>query len=252
MRKTKTIKFIPALLLMVFSSCGSSVIYVKQPIPIMRLDLNRFNKDLIGEYLVTDSIVDELFLDAINELYNPEIILETDTSVLLTFHMKIVISKHAIISKKILTGYMFKPFYDSLDKKDSALVDKITLVNDTVKVTLKELSDTLFNLEQQDILRRFKGHYLLNIKTEEAYQPILLSKISSGSLLIKDFEKYKIVNYYQSCSSNKSINKAEMINNGEGIKMKNSELKKFIKYDCFGIRYSLKKIIQPVSLSKIR
>jgi len=208
----------------------------------MRHNQNGFKSDQIGEYYITDSIVNEGFFDALNELYNPVIILETDTSIVVTAQLKIVISEQMIISRKLYSGYMHKTFFDSLSNKNTNEIDTIIFLGDTVKFVSKEQIDTLFNTHDQDIIRKFQGGYLLNKWHEEGYQPILLTKSQGGLLRLMDIENNYLVKYYWSFFTDKMDNKADLVNNGFAIELKNSELKHLVKNNYFTIRYLLKKI----------
>ena len=234
-------KFIPVILILVLSSCISSIVYVKHPLPKMRIDQNEFNSDIVGEYLITDTIIDVFFFDAFNELYNPKICLEPDTSFFVTVQMKVFISKHTIISKKLFTGYMSRSFYDSRDKELSNEIDTIIFIEDTVKLISKEQIDTLINIQNQDIVREYKEHYLLNKWHKEGFQPILLTKTQNGYWKILDIEENRLLEYYYSFDSEKMDMKAELVDNDEAIKLKNSELKYLIRNDYFTTRYSLSK-----------
>lgn len=239
--KPKKMKFIQALLFLILASCTTPVVIVKHPVPNMRRDLNGFNSDLVGEYLITDTIVNEVFFDALNELYNPEIILDTDTSVFITAKMKVVISKHAIISKKVYTGYLFRSLYDAEGINETDNIDAIIFLNDTVKIISKEEVDTLFNIQNQDIVRKYKGQYLLNKWNDSGYQPILLTKMQHGFWKLMDLEEDHLVDYYNSFDHENNEEKANLVYSEEAISLKNSELKDLIRNEYFTVRYTLAK-----------
>ena len=240
-------KFIQLFLLLLLSSCGASVVYVKHPVPKMKFNQKAFNSDLIGEYIITDSSLN-IGIDLLNELYNPKILFDTDTSVVVTGQLKIIIMNDMIIMKSIYSGYCLKPFYESqrnqrpdeIDKK----IDTIIYSGDTVKIISKEEIDTIFNIKQGDIVREYENSFMLNKRNYygEGYHPVLLTKLQPNHLIFMELNHNELVSYYWSFFTNKMDKKAEKAINNDVIKLNNSELKKLIQNNCFTLRYSIKKI----------
>lgn len=234
-------KLILGLLLFVLTSCAYTVVLVKHPVPKMRRDLSGFNSELIGEYTITDTLIDEDFFEAVNELYDPEIKLDMDSSVFIMAQMKVVISEHLVLSKKTFTAFMYRSFYNSQAPKLYDEIDTVIFLNDTVKIVLNEKVDTLFNNQNQDLLRKYKDHYLLNKSRDGAYQPILLTETELGSWQLMDLDENRLVDYYNSFDHEKSEAKANLVYAEEPITLKNSELRDLIQDDYFTVRYSLSK-----------
>lgn len=234
-------KFSIFFLLLILSSCADKKVYLKHPTPKMRIDQKGFNPLLYGEYVISDSTLDRGLFNAVNEVYKPKISLPTDTSVFITFQSKIILSENRIILKEIYTGYMFKSLYESVDKNQLNENDSLIFIGDTVKFILKANIDTLFNLENKDILRKYKDYYVLNKWHEEGYQPIILSRRNHEVLDLMDLKRNNLSAYYWSFDSGKINLKGDFVNNGEPINLKNSELKKLINNNCFTLRFSTKK-----------
>lgn len=208
------------------------------------MDQKGFNSDLIGEYVISDSILDKGFFTASNQMHHPEIFLPADTSVYFTFQSKVILSEKSIISKEIYTAYLFKSMYETFDNKHLDGNDSLIFLGDTVKIILKAQIDTLFDISNKDILRKYKGYYVLNKWHEEGYQPILLASRNKDVLDILDLNKNDLADYYRGFASDKMDFKADLINNGEKINLKNSELKHLINNNYFVVRYTLRKLNQ--------
>jgi hypothetical protein len=231
-------------LLVILASCADTRVYLKYPTPKMRMNQKGFNSDLIGKYAITDSILDKGFFSASNEMHHPEIFLPADTSVYFTFQSKVILSENSIISKEIYTVYLFKSMYETFDNKHLDGNDSLIFLGDTVKIILKAQIDTLFNISNKDILRKYKDHYVLNKWHEEGYQPILLSRRNKDVLDILDLNKNDLADYYRGFDTDKMELKVDLINNGETINLKNSELKFLIKNKYFTTRFKLQKANQ--------
>ena len=240
-------KFIQLFLLLILSSCGASIVYVKHPVPKMRYNQKAFNSDLIGEYIITDSSLN-IGIEILNELYNPKILFNTDTSSVVTGQLRIIITNNMIIKKSNYSGYMLMAYYNSQKNEYPAeideIIDTIVYVGDTVKFISKEQIDTIFNLQQRDIIRKYENGYILNSHNfyGEGYHPILFTKLPPDQLRLMDLDHNELVSYYWSFFTNKMEKKANKVINDDVIKLKNYELKRLIQNNCFTLRYSIKKI----------
>ena len=240
-------KFIQLFLLLLLSSCVSTAVYVKHPVPKMKFNQKAFKSDLIGEYIITDSSLN-IGIEILNELYNPKILFDSDTSIVVTGQLKIIITNNMIIKKSKYSGYILKAFYDSQKNERPAEIDKkidtIIYISDTVKFISKEEIDTIFNIKQGDIVRKYENSYMLNTCNiyGEGYHPVLLTKLQPELLRFMELNHNELVSYYWSFFTNKMDKKANKAINDDVIKLKNSELKRLIQNNCFTLRYSIKKI----------
>lgn len=234
-------KFAQLLLLLLLSSCASTAVFLKHPTPKRKLNQSEFAEDLIGEYTVTDPVFDEGFYTALNDIYQPSILLDTDTSFVVTTNISVVISKYMIVSKRIETAYMTKTLYESNRNNSQDEIDTIIFIGPAVKMISKVEIDTIINIGGQDIVRTFKDHYMLNKLYENGYQPILLKKNRTGQWALMDLNKVTLLDTYYVGLSKKVESNADLVSDDEAIGLKNSELKSLLEQGYFETRYTLLK-----------
>ena len=235
-------KLIYLFLFVLVTSCSSSYVYLDRPIPQMRTSQKTLKSTILGTYKVTNSILDSNFLTVLNELYNPLIKIDSDTAIFFTGNMEVLVSKDLITMKKNMTIYTSKTYYDSnFSEKDRTQIDTILFNHDLVKIITKETIDTLIDISSLDVIKKHKGNYVLNKHVEEGYQPIFLMIENESKLQIMDLHREDLFEYYSGFRTEKMMNKAEDVDNGNTIKLTNSELRYLIKNDHLKNRFHLVK-----------
>lgn len=237
----RKVRSLPILLLLVLGSCMPELVSVKHPVPKMRPNKHKFGSDLAGEYLISDTILDDGLYRTLNELYSPKIVLDSDSAFVVSAQMQVSISRDLVVLKKNYSAHMLRSFYDSLDLKKNDRIESIIFSGDSVKLISKEMVDTLFNIKGGDILRKYGDQYLLNKRYEDSYQPMLLTKNKSNLWSIHEIKRDSLVDYYRNSDNRKMNSKAELLNNGDPINLKNTELKHLIDRNLFTVRYTLLK-----------
>lgn len=108
---------------------------------------------------------------------------ETDTD--------LVIQKELIIS----TQY----FRDTLSEKDLLKIQQEIEVtsqklNDSLFIASYNVTDTIFNLQQNNILRKLKGYYFLNIATEDKNWNVTKLKFKNNIVSLNDIRTEEEIN----------------------------------------------------------
>ena len=190
-------KFLPFLTLLLLSSCGLHLVQVKHPLPKFEPNQKGFSSDLVGEYLVLDSINHD-WIDIHNSIYHPKIVLPTDSSYMAIGHSHIIISSNLIVQKSTCTIYEKRSHFDARTREIPTNMDSVIFIGDTVKFVKKEAVDTLFYLDRGDILRAYKNDYFLNRWNDEyaSYYPILITKSPENQLNIMILEENSLLRYY--------------------------------------------------------
>lgn len=97
--------------------------------------------------------------------------------------------------------------------KNGILIDietgeKFTAVKDGDSIRIfKQFIDTIFDITNQDILKKYKGHYLLNLKYEDGYWDVMDLIYRSGRISLKhisekaEMEKLKTISELQEDST---------------------------------------------------
>ena len=148
-------KLIYLFLFVLVTSCSSSYVYIDRPIPQMRTNQKAFESSILGTYTVTDSILDSNFMTVLNELYNPLIKIDSDTTIIFTANMEVLVSKDLITMKEVMSIYTSKTYYDSnFSEKDKAQIDTIILNHELVKIITKESIDTLIDISSLDVIKK--------------------------------------------------------------------------------------------------
>ncbi|MFT6981578.1 MAG: hypothetical protein ACJAUD_000342 [Crocinitomicaceae bacterium] len=238
------IKYVLLSICFIVASCGTTIVVVEKPVPRMHANQSEFDSDLQGEYFITDSIIDWSLWTSYNEIYEPKVILETDTSCFPTVNSRMIISDYCIVNKVIQTVYISRVMYDTTEfsEHEREYIDTIVLTGDMAKIIFHEEIDTLFNLEQGDLIRKYKGQYILNRQCEDGYEPILMRKEGKDSYSFGYLELGVLADYYSSFGTKKKDFKAMIVGEaGDAVKMKNSELRHCIKNDLFTLWRTIQK-----------
>ncbi|MFT6922539.1 MAG: hypothetical protein ACJA1C_001544 [Crocinitomicaceae bacterium] len=238
------IKYVLLSICFIVASCGTTIVVVEKPAPRMHANQSEFDSDLQGEYFITDSIVDWSLWTSYNEIYEPKVILETDTSYFHTVNSRMTISDYHIVNKVIQTGYMSRVVYDTTEFSESEreFVNTIVLNDYMAKITFHEEIDTLFNLNDGDLIRKYKGQYILNRKCEDGYEPILMHNEGKDSYSFGYLEPHVLADYYYSFRTKKKDLKAMIVDDAEdAVKMRNSELRYCMKNELFTLWQTIRK-----------
>lgn len=159
----KRVIILAGIILTLFSnSCENEVkVTFTTPQPIETKDLKRFPNRLFGEYLSNDQIsrlrISKTMIEKIydfNYKIHPN---ELDSSE--------IIKDNCIINLETEEKTFFKR------------------VNDSLEINVFFI-DTLFNLNNKDILRKYKGYYFLNIKYDENSWEVQKLHLKKGKLYI--------------------------------------------------------------------
>lgn len=154
----KTIKIIFALMLFGLTACEPPVTFT-EPQPTEENDLNEFPKKLQGEYMDTSD----------------------NTKLNITSNMMIVSSEGNIIYNKGNLDSTLKLVGDTLI--DMGINEKtvVTIQGDSIIQNL-HYTDTLFAINQDHILRKYKGRYFLNIKFDKESWEVKMLTLEKGKL----------------------------------------------------------------------
>jgi len=157
MRKVITALVLTTLLV----SCKESIANFADAQPTNTKDQSAFPKKMIGTY----------------RNY------ETDTD--------LIIEKELILSKKYVR--------DTLSEKDLLKIQQeidITSVklNDSIFIANYNVTDTIFNLQQNDILRKLKGYYFLNIANEDENWNVTKLKFKNNIVSLNDIRTEEEIN----------------------------------------------------------
>ncbi len=158
---------------LVINACEQPVKF-NEPQPAGKSNLSHFPNSLTGIYKSSD---DNYFVEVKTKM----IIKKQSTEV--------VISKAEVDSSK------------ELHLKGNILVDsgnnfsfKVNLINDTLHGTIN-LTDTFFILNNENVLRKFRGHYFINTKHDDGgYDVKMITYEKGGHLTISEIQKDEIEN----------------------------------------------------------
>ena len=143
-------------------SCKEPLVQFEDAQPTNSRELNQISRKLIGTYYNSE---DNTELEITKNLFIKKMIL-TDT-----------VNISELGENEILKG-------DSIFDKVRNFKIKVTIINDSLFTNYQYL-DTIFNLTQKDVLKRFKGYYFLNKygKDNNSWE-VLKLKLSKGILNI--------------------------------------------------------------------
>lgn len=198
--------FLTLLLFLFFNSCKKSEVSFEETQPQNIKEQNVLPNKLIGTY------------------YNSENKTELNIS-------KYFIVKHITLEDTFKITELNK---NEVIKNDSLLnietkgKYQIKKINDTL-FTNYIYSDTIFNLKQKDILKKFKGHYFLNklIKSDGLWEVKKLT-LTNGTLKISGIETEEEINLLESITETKRDTIKPFT-----IKPTKKQFKEFIKKNGF-------------------
>ena len=101
-----------------------------------------------------------------------------------------------IIQKELILNKQY--FRDTLAQKDLLKIQQeievtSTKLNDSLFIASYTVTDTLFNLKQNDILRKLKGYYFLNVANEEKNWNVTKLKFKNNIVSLNDIRtEYEI------------------------------------------------------------
>lgn len=153
--------FILLISICALASCKKPLANFTEAQPVNTKDQSAFPKKMIGTY------------------HN----YETDTD--------LIIQKELILS----TQY----FRDTLSQKDLLKIQKEIVVtsaklNDSLFIASYTVTDTLFNLQQNDILRKLKGYYFLNVPNEDKNWNVTKLKFKNNIVSLNDIRTEDEIN----------------------------------------------------------
>lgn len=160
------------LVLILMAACEEPVKFI-EPQPQGKSNLSAFPDKFKGLY------------KSVNDDYTIEI---TDHLILRTYKSLVSITKNELDSSKNLElkGNM-------LIDNDNNIFFKVTINNDTISGFAIE-TDSVFNLSNENCLRKFNGHYFLNTKLDDGYLVQMLTNEGSGKISISAIKKEEMDN----------------------------------------------------------
>ncbi len=187
-------------------SCKKPLVQFEEAQPTESRELDQIPKKLIGTY------------------YNSEVNTELEIT---KYHFvkKIILTDTVNISElgkgEILMG-------DSIFDKKTNFKFKVNIINDSLFSNYQYL-DTIFNLKQKDILKRFKGYYFLNKFDQETNSwEVLKLNLFRGILNLNGITTENEINLLN------EITEAEADDNRPfRIKLTKKEFREFVKKNGF-------------------
>lgn len=238
-------KLASLLIAFILTSCVSSYVAVKHPLPEGKKNLSEIPSKLRGTYQFRDTLLNGGLFTAKNERYNPEIILEEATSLEITIRSSVTVYENMVVRHSQYSFYAHKDYYESeFSRKDLPDVDTVIFVDDIAKIVEKRELDTLMNLDSGDVLRKYKGNLIVNRWIEDAYYPFLVTRDRKRSLSVTALSDTMVTEYYYSFSNEEMDWKVEQKNEDIPIEISNSELKDMISKGCFVPVFTLDRILK--------
>lgn len=221
-------------LLFILTSCSSTSVLLSHPIPSGKKDLSDFRADFQGTYLVSDTVLHTDFFDASNARYSPEIYLPEDTSVFFLFSARIHLQEKRVVRSYSYQAYMRDSLFRTLSQKDKSEVDSIVQYQGYVGLFFPHELDTLFDLEQGDLLRFVSGNtYVVNRASEGAFTPIFLARDGEEGLRCYEFDREAVIKYFKNSRKQRCNNKGLLIEEDNPIQLSNREYKKIARKRLF-------------------
>ena len=211
----KSTLFISFLFIIFMNSCGKKyeVVTFTTPQPTETKDLKKFPKKLFGEYLSSDEISRlKISKSMIEKIYD----------------YRTKIHPNELDSNSTIKGC----YIIDLKTKEKTLFKR---VNDSLEVNIV-FTDTIFNLNDEDILRKYKGYYFLNKRSGNGWevQKLFLKK---GKLYLSVITNESEINQLKQVSES-----YEDTISPYNFKIKKKEFKGFILGDGFSTTDTLIKI----------
>lgn len=151
------------LLVILLYSCKESIVQFSEPQPEHKNDMKSFPGKLIGNY------------------YNSEN--ETDLEITKYFIIKKILVRDTI-NRKELSEFEVLNNDTIINKKTSEKII-VKKLNDSL-FTNYVYTDTIFRIDDENVLRKFKGYYFLNFKTRENNWSVKKLFQKNGQLNIND------------------------------------------------------------------
>jgi hypothetical protein len=229
------------LLLIVFTCCVSNTVFIEDSLPLCRRSIKTFPTKVIGEYVVLNSIIENDYFDIWNKNDSPKIILATDTSIFITVEMSLSITETYVVSKTVPIIYLKTIYYSNQDRISIKDVDSIWNQNEMTVVKGDIIIDTIANLIDRDVLKKYKGQLILNKRSGKGFTPSLIKIDKSGLLEWRVINKNALVQYNNQRLNLNYQSLQQSLDNSKTIIMSNSDLRKAIKKSVFQNKYTLKK-----------
>jgi hypothetical protein len=174
----KVIVLLNILLLLFTSNCKQGVkVTFTSPQPIDTKDLNKFPTRLFGEYLSNDEVTRlRISKKMIEKIYDYQVKLHPNE-----LDSNCVIKDDYIIDLKTKEKLFFKR------------------VNDSLEINVFFI-DTIFNLNNEDILRKYKGSYFLNMKYEDNAWEVQKLHLKKGKLYLGVITNESEISYLKEIS----------------------------------------------------
>jgi len=102
-----------------------------------------------------------------------------------------------IIQKELILSTQY--FRDTLPEKELLKIQQeievaSTKLNDSLFIASYNVTDTIFNLQQNDILRKLKGYYFLNITNEDKNWNVTKLKFKNNIVSLNDIRTEEEIN----------------------------------------------------------
>jgi hypothetical protein len=157
--------FILAALALI-TSCGQPPVAFTEPQPADAKDLKQFPKRIQGHYVSADDS-SSLIIDA--------------TSIQRIYDFNYKINPNQLDSHFVITD-------DTIINEETA--EKIPFVKDGDSLIIHEYGvDTIFMINMDNVLRKSKGYYFLNIRTDEDKWTVRKMELKKGELKISQISR---------------------------------------------------------------
>lgn len=172
MKKLKSI-VVSLLICIAFNACDEPVKF-SEPQPAGKSDLNRFPNRLKG---VFKSVNDDYIIEIKDQL----IVMKSSNEV--TIPKAEVDTSHELVLKG-----------DLLIDSGNDISFKVNIINDTLRGIVNQ-NDTIFKLDSDNVLRKYRGHYFANTKfAQGSYGVMMITYERGGHLTLSHIEKDEIEN----------------------------------------------------------
>ena len=128
-----------------------------------------------------------------------------------------------------------------LSQRVRETIESVNISGDMVQFNFIEEVDTIYNLNEGDVIRKFDDDYIFNQKYEDVYGVILLRNDVDTNFSIRYLETEVLSEYYMGFMTDKMDVKTMVLEAGEAVKMKNSELRYFTENDLFTLWHTIQK-----------
>lgn len=108
---------------------------------------------------------------------------ETDTD--------LIIQKELILSKQYFRDTLSEKHLLNIQQQIDVISEKL---NDSLFIANYNVTDTIFNLQQNDILRKLKGYHFLNVATEDKNWNVTKLKFKNNMVSLNDIRTEEEIN----------------------------------------------------------